>query len=95
MPCQSDCPDPRPGQINRLTQDLCYLCGTLLVKDLFDECASDRIKTWWDEHLAADTARVRGEMEKAFGVSMSTVYKRAAAVRRVIPWAWPTRGDAG
>jgi hypothetical protein len=35
------------------------------------------------------------EMEKAFGVSMSTVYKRAAAVRREIWWAWPTRGDAG
>lgn len=27
------------------------------------------------------------ELEKAFGVSMSTVYKRAAAVRREIRWA--------
>jgi transposase len=35
------------------------------------------------------------EMEKAFGVSMSTVYKRAAAVRREIWWAWPTHADAG
>jgi hypothetical protein len=35
------------------------------------------------------------EMERTFGVSMSTVYRRAAAVRREIPWAWPTRGIAG
>ena len=29
------------------------------------------------------------DLEKAFGVSMSTVYKRAAAVRRVLPFARP------
>ena len=34
------------------------------------------------------------EMEKAFGVSMSTVCRRAAAVRREIWWTWPTRGIA-
>jgi hypothetical protein len=29
------------------------------------------------------------EMEEAFGVSMSTVYQRAADVRRAVPSAWP------
>ena len=33
------------------------------------------------------------DMENAFGVSMSTVYRRAAAVRREIWWAWPGAGD--
>ena len=32
------------------------------------------------------------ELEEAFGVSMNTAYRRAAAVRRAIPWAWPRRG---
>jgi hypothetical protein len=35
------------------------------------------------------------ELERASGVSMSTVYKRAAAVRREIRWAWPMRRAAG
>jgi hypothetical protein len=29
------------------------------------------------------------DLEKAFGVSMSTVYQRAADVRRAVPSAWP------
>ena len=32
---------------------------------------------------------LNSEMEKAFGVSMNTVYRRAAAIRREMPWAWP------
>ena len=35
------------------------------------------------------------ELEKAFGVSMSTVRRRAAAVRREIPSAWPMPGLTG
>ena len=38
---------------------------------------------------------LNAEMEKAFGVSMSTVYRRAAAVRREIPSAWPMPGLTG
>ena len=38
---------------------------------------------------------LNAELEEAFGVSMSTVRRRAAAVRREIPWAWPTHRDAG
>ena len=33
---------------------------------------------------------LNAELEKAFGVSMSTVRRRAAGVRREIPSAWPT-----
>jgi len=73
MPCRCDWPDDRSvtyqrtkdeyrAKIDTLTQDLCFLCGTLQDNGILGN-ASGRILEWWAKHKDSDERRVRMEME--------------------------------
>jgi hypothetical protein len=52
--------------LDEVTQNLCYLCGTV-IHDLLREDVlkgNRRLYQWWRAHLAADEKRVRDEMRK-------------------------------
>jgi len=61
---QQNIDEQRREQANRdiadkLTQDLCYLCGTLTEKGLLNDVASPRIQGWWKKHQQDDNLRVK------------------------------------
>jgi cbb3-type cytochrome oxidase cytochrome c subunit len=71
MPCSdggpsySDCSEER-AKIDKLTQDLCYLCATLMESKVLKKYANARIIAWHKEHMAKDQQRVREEMVPIF-----------------------------
>ena len=69
MPCQDDGyhadteKELLKKRVDELTQNLCYLCGELIAAGApLEECASERIRTWWTAHCEADRARVYPQM---------------------------------
>lgn len=63
-------------QIDRLTQDLCYLCATLKDSGLLKKYASPRILTWHKQHMKNDEAHVLRKMRQF--VKSNPVYTREA-----------------
>ena len=65
MPCRSDDYEPESEdskmrrEIDRLTQDLCYLCGEMTEAGVLKTYASQRILAWWEKHKKADLKRVK------------------------------------
>jgi hypothetical protein len=45
-------------RLDRVTQDLCYLCGSLEHSNALNKYASRRIKAWWKNYQRVDTERV-------------------------------------
>ena len=69
MPCESygSCDHSSyEEEIDELTQNLCYLCGTLKHEKLYSRIATKRIKKWFDEHNRNDKGRVVDKMRKHY-----------------------------
>ena len=69
MPCRCDGyedmeQEERQKTTDQLTQDLCYLCGTLLEAGDLNKHASSRIIKWWIQHQKDDTNRVRENLRE-------------------------------
>ena len=63
MPCRCDYMDDtteeaQRKEIDKLTQNLCFMCGTITEKKLWEKFPNQRIKDWWEQHKADDTKRV-------------------------------------
>lgn len=64
MPCKCDGYDEMVSHekrqiLDNLTQDLCYLCATLMENGILEKYASPRILKWWKQHQRDDNARVK------------------------------------
>ena len=70
MPCQYYSAGEERAEtakhMNLLTQDLCFLCGQLVARELLEEVASLRILKWWQNHQHDDTNRVVTRFEDLF-----------------------------
>lgn len=63
MPCRCDYmegsgAEEQSIEIDALTQNLCFLCGTITEKKLWKKFNNQRIKQWWKKHQEDDTRRV-------------------------------------
>ena len=64
MPCKCDGYDEmlnneKKQKLDQLTQDLCYICATLMTNGVLEKYASPRIIDWWKQHQKDDNARVK------------------------------------
>lgn len=69
MACQGNDRSCSLKKINELTQNLCYLCGTLIEKGLLGDVLNPRIKEWWETHITRDEERVRRQLKDHYGKS--------------------------
>jgi len=63
MPCkcdgmENDARNELEDRVDELTQNLCFMCGTITEKNLWKEFKNPRIKKWWKQHQKDDTERV-------------------------------------
>jgi len=63
MPCRDDYNGPNSidelrVKIDELTQNLCFMCGTVEGDELWEHFDNKRIKDWWKKHQENDTKRV-------------------------------------
>lgn len=55
------------GEADKVTQLLCYACGTLVGKDFMSGLVDNRLIEWWKEHDAWDRHRTLEMFKKQFG----------------------------
>ena len=79
MPCEGgpsydvvyrDDPEAKK-EIDKLSQMLCFLCGSLQHDGLFEDYTDKRIKRWWKQHQKSDIKRVSDKMKKIFNKDVS------------------------
>ena len=55
------------GEADKVTQLLCYTCGTLIGKDLMPGLVDNRLLEWWKAHNDWDKHRTLDMFKKHFG----------------------------
>lgn len=73
MPCNGGGPSQSyqeqellKAKIDRLTQDLCFLCASLLGAGILEDHASERTLEWHKEHMEKDEKRLREKMREVW-----------------------------
>jgi len=99
MPCRCDGMeeadrDELQNKLDKVTQNLCFVCGEIEGYNEWAKYGSPRLILWWQEHLRNDTKRVTEKMQEMIRRNTSwtagnlaiVLIREAEAVHPVSEW---------